>query len=224
MELPHAVAEVLQEAIPEAHEFAQLVGRLVGQPGGRRPLLSGEAGDPQGVDGVGARALQIFAGEAVGPQRVQQGDGKAADDQGGEEGLPVMARRFHGDQRLSGVAEPAEQGLVSGGVLGERRRFQHYRSCLVHHGDDVLLGRHIDPDEAQARPFRRDWSGASEPVLMPTLVHARTPAAPQDTVRVLSTGRRRQSQARGQRLSGATATLSRIPSLLSRGTSPWLSG
>lgn len=56
-------------------------------------------------------------------------------------------------------------------------------------------------DEACAAPFRRGWSGASEPVLMPTRGHARTPAAPQDTVRVSSTRRGRLSQARGQRLS-----------------------
>src|SRR5581483_4321501 len=107
----------------------------------------------------------------------------------------IMARRFHGHQRVTGGAEAVEQLLVSLGVFGEGGRLEAHGPGLVHHRDDMLLGRHIDPDEAHARPFRRGTSGASEPVLMPTLVHARTPTAPQDTVRVLSTGRGRQSQA-----------------------------
>jgi hypothetical protein len=224
MELPQAVAEVLHEAIPEADQFTQYLGRPVGQPRRGRPLLRGEAGDPERVDGVGLRPPQVLPREPVGPQRVQQGDGEAAGHQGGKEVLPVMARRFHGHQRVSRGAEAVEQLLVPLGVLGEGRRLEAHGPGLVHSRHDVLLGRHVDPDEAHARPFRRAGSGASEPVLMPTLVHARTPAAPQDTVRVLSTGRGRQSQARGQRLSHATATLSRIPSLVSRGYHPWLCG
>jgi hypothetical protein len=56
--------------------------------------------------------------------------------------------------------------------------------------------------------------GASDPVLGLTLVHARTPAAPQDTVRVVSTGRGRHSHSRGLRLTRGSATLPRIPSAL----------
>ena len=55
---------------------------------------------------------------------------------------------------------------------------------------------------------------------MLTLVHARTPGAPQDTVRAWNTGRGRQSTTRGQRrcLSQHTTTLSRIPSAPSETT------
>jgi hypothetical protein len=62
--------------------------------------------------------------------------------------------------------------------------------------------------------------GSSPPVLMLTLVHARTPAAPQDTVRVLSTGRGRQSHNQGPSLKPPAATLSRIPSALRYTRSP----
>jgi hypothetical protein len=84
----------------------------------------------------------------------------------------------------------------------------------------VSLRRHIDPHEAHSHPFRRARSGASQPVLMLTLVHARTPTAPQDTVRVVSTGRGRQSHNRGPSLKPNAATLSRIPSALRYTPSP----
>src|SRR5262249_23711463 len=55
---------------------------------------------------------------------------------------------------------------------------------------------------------------ASEPVPLPTLVHAgtRRNRRPQDAVRAQDTGRGRQSQPRGQCLGPTPATLSRIPS------------
>jgi hypothetical protein len=44
VELPHPVAEVLDQAIAKPDEFAQLLGSTVGPPGGGRPLLGREAG------------------------------------------------------------------------------------------------------------------------------------------------------------------------------------
>jgi hypothetical protein len=73
---------------------------------------------------------------------------------------------------------------------------------------------YIDAHAAHSQPFRRGRSGASQPGLRLTLVHARTPGAPQDTVRVLSTGRGRQSHNRGRTLKPYAATPSRIPSAL----------
>ena len=77
---------------------------------------------------------------------------------------------------------------------------------------DAALRAHIDAHKAHPDPFRRVVVGASRPVRLLTLVYARTPAAPQDTVRAWSTGRGRQSESRGPTLKRVTATLSRIPS------------
>lgn len=214
MELAPAVAKVLDQAIAEPDELPQLLGRAVGQTGGGWALLGREAGDPQGVDGVGLCAPQVLAGEPARAEGVEQGDGEVLGHQGDEQVLPVMAGRLHGDQRAGGRPEQTQELLVPCGILGEGCRLEEHGVCLVDPGHDMPLGGHIDPHEAHSRPFRRGWSGASEPVLMLTLVHARTPAAPQDTVRVLSTGRGRQSHRRGLSLQHAAATLSRIPSAL----------
>jgi hypothetical protein len=111
---------------------------------------------------------------------------------------------------LPGLLGDEGAAMRSDGV--DRVKELPHTSRLVHARGHVPFGGHIDPHEAHSHPFRRGWSGASEPVPMLTLVHARTPGAPQDTVRVLSTGRGRQSLGRGHSLKGVTATLSRIPS------------
>jgi hypothetical protein len=87
-----------------------------------------------------------------------------------------------------GAPSTPEKLVVPVGVFGEGCRLDEDLIGLVDHRDDMPLHRHIDAYEAHSHPFRRGRSGASEPVLMLTLVHARTPAAPHDTVRVLSTG------------------------------------
>jgi hypothetical protein len=197
VQLPHPIPEVLAQPIAEPDELPQFLDRAIGQPAGRRPFLRREARDPHRIDRVGLRALQVLAGEAACPQRVQQCDGEAGRDQRGEQILPVMAGRLHGNQGVGGPAEHPEQLGVPVGVC-----------------DDMPLRRHIDAHEAHLHPFRRGQSGASVPMLMLTLVHARTPGAPQDTVRVLSTGRGRQSHNRGRSLKPSAATLSRIPSAL----------
>jgi hypothetical protein len=65
-ELAHTVAKILDQAIAEPHELAQLLGGPIRQAARRRALLGGEAGDPQGIDGIGLRALQLLASEAPG--------------------------------------------------------------------------------------------------------------------------------------------------------------
>ena len=60
VQLPHAIAEVLQQPLPQAHQFAQLFGRGIGQPGGRGLFLGGEAGEAERINGIGLGALQIL--------------------------------------------------------------------------------------------------------------------------------------------------------------------
>ena len=214
VQLPHPVPKVLAQPIAEPHQLAQFLRRSIGQPAGWRPLLRGEPRDPHRIDRIGLSPLQVLAREAPRPQRVQQRHGEAGRDQRGEQILPVMAGRLHGDQGVGGCPEHSEQLGVPVGVFGERRCLEEDSVALIDHGNHVPLRRHIDAHKAHAQPFRRGRSGASLPVLMLTLVHARTPTAPQDTVRVVSTGRGRQSHNRGPSLKPNAATLSRIPSTL----------
>ena len=71
MQLPQAIAEVLDQAIAEAHELAQFLGGRVRHAGRRRPLLRAEAGEAQRVDRVGFGAHEILAGQAVRAQRIE---------------------------------------------------------------------------------------------------------------------------------------------------------
>src|SRR4029450_4139637 len=212
VELAHTVAEVLAPAVAKPDELAQFFRRSIRQPTGRWTLLGGEARDPHRIDRIGLGPVQTPPGEAAPPHRVQQADGKTSRDQRGEEILPVMARRLHGDQGVGGRAEHPEQLGVPIGVFGEGRRLNETAVSFAAPGDDMSPRCHIDAHEAHSHPFRRDRSGASPPVLLLTLVHARTPAAPQDPLRVLRTGRGRQSHNRGPSLKPPAATLSRIPS------------
>jgi hypothetical protein len=66
VQLPGAVAEVLHEPVAQPDELAQVLGRGLGQPRRRRPLLGGEAGDAERVDRVGLGAFEVLAGEASG--------------------------------------------------------------------------------------------------------------------------------------------------------------
>jgi hypothetical protein len=75
------------------------------------------------------------------------------------------------------------------------------------------LQRSFAGTQAHRFPFRWGKAGASMPVPLLVLVHARTRQAPRDTVRALNTGRGRRSSLRGLGLKQSTATLSRIPSL-----------
>jgi hypothetical protein len=213
VKLAHAITEVLHQPVTQANELAQLLGGGVGQPRGRGALLCGEAGDAQGVDGVGLGALQILAGEAMGAQRIEQRHREAACGQRGKQILPVMAGGFHGHQHFARRTEHGEQFLIARGVLGEGRRFDLHRAVRADHRDHVGLGGDVDSGESHKPSWRRRKSGASEPVRTSTLVHARTRRCrPRDTVRTSRTGRGRQSHARGRCLSAGAATLSRIPS------------
>ena len=58
MELTDTVAEVGDQAVAMADQFAQLVGGGIRQPGHGRALLGAEAGNAQRVDGVGLGARQ----------------------------------------------------------------------------------------------------------------------------------------------------------------------
>lgn len=212
MQLPDAIAEILLQAHAQADQLAQIVGGDIGERRGGRMLLMSKARDTEGIDGVGLRTGQLFGGEPRRPQRVEEGDGKALRAQRGEEILPIVARGLHGDQGLLGRPEHAEQLGVAIGVLAEPHGGVERPSLVVHDGRDMALGADVDPHESHTRrPFPREDAGASEPVPMLVLVHARTSATPRDTVRALDTGRGRRPQNRGQSLNRPAATLSRIP-------------
>ena len=216
VELPHAVAEVLDEAVAQPHELAQLLGGGVGDPRRRGPLLPREARDPQGVDRVGLGPLQVLAGEAVGPERIDERDREAAGQEVRDEIAPVVAGRLHGDQHPLRRAEQLEELRVARRVLVEGRRTHEHLLGLVHDRDHVRLRRDVDPCVAHfAPPVRRGGPGASEPATLLTLVHARTRVrAPQEPVRALVAGRGRRSHTRGLRPKGGNAaTLSRLSSI-----------
>ncbi len=183
MELADAIAEVLDQTISQPDEFAQLLGRAVGQAAGRRPLLSPKAGQAEGIDGIRLGALQIFLRKAMGPQRVDQGDRDALGCQRGEDILPVVAGGLHDHQQVRGSPQPVNQAGVALRVFGDGGRLDQHGSGLINHGDHVSFGGDINPREAHTYPLRRARPGASAPVLVLGLVHARTALPPQDTVR-----------------------------------------
>src|SRR5205814_10412912 len=87
--------------------------------------------------------------------------------------------------------------VVTSSILGKGRGSEHNRAIIGEHSDHVGLRGNVNTGEAHTTSWRRRKSGASEPVLLPTLVHARTRLRrPRDTVRASSTGRGRQSHSR----------------------------
>src|SRR3970282_1261425 len=150
---------------------------------------------------------------AARPHRVEQGDGEPLGGEHGEEVLPVVARGLHGDEQVLRAPEEGPQGLVARGILPEGGGVDEQRPVLVHEGGGGELARDADPGEAHRPPSRRGNPGASMPVPLLVLVHARTPQAPRDTVRALNTGRGRDSSLRGLGLKHSAATLSRCPPL-----------
>ena len=127
MQLADAIPEVLDQAVPEPDELAELLGRGVGELGGRWALLGPEAGQAEGIDGIGLRPLQVLAGEPMRAQWIDQRHGDAVGGQGGEQVLPVVAGRLHDDE-VRRRPEPVQQVGISRGVLSERRRLD---VCLL---------------------------------------------------------------------------------------------
>ena len=212
MELTDTVAEVGDQAVTMADQFAQFVGGGIRQPGRGRPLLGAETGNAQRVDGVGLGALQIFAGEAPGPQRIEQRHRVAVRRQRGEQVAPVMSGRLHrhqGDRRL---AEQGEQLGIARRILGNPGGFDGHRAIGGHRRHDVTVRSDIDTDIAHADPDLLIRRGASPQTSMLTLVHARTTveAAPPDTVRARDAGRGRRSHSRGCCLNPFPTTLSQL--------------
>src|SRR5262249_54183938 len=120
---------------------------------------------------------------------------------------------LEGDEQVLGSSQQAQELLVARSVLAERGRLEQGGASIVDGGDHVRLRGNVDPHVLHVGPLRRRLPGASVPVPLLVLVHARTrPCRPRDTVRALGTGRGRQSHPRGPRLKGAATTLSRFPS------------
>ena len=220
MQLAHPVVEVLAQPVAVADELAQALGRRVVQPGGRGTLLEGEPREALGVDRVGLGALEARVLEAPGGERVQERHVMPGDGQHGEEVLPVVPGRLHGDQRRR-RPERREQRVVAAAILRDRHGPPDRRAGRVEPRQHVALGCDVDACE-HGPSFAARRRGASEPTPMLTLVQARTQAGkawPQDTVRARSAGRGRQSHSRGRSLNPLTATPSQQPVRhLSRGS------
>ena len=150
----------------------------------------------------------------MGAQGIEQGDAMPGRDQDREQILPIVTGRLHGDQHLARGAEQGERLLIAQVVLGERSRFQGHRAVGRDDGQDVSFGCDVDAGKAHTASWRRRKSGASEPVLKSTLVHARTRCSrPRDTVRTPSTGRGRQSHFRGHCLQRRNGDPLPVPSM-----------
>ena len=135
----------------------------------------------------------------MGPQRIEQRHGKAFRDEIRKEILPVMPCRLHRNQRVGGVPHHCSQLPIALGIFLERCGRRQHGPILSYDRNDMPFSSNINPHVPHSAPLRREDAGASEPVLMLTLVHARTVRPPQDTVRALNTGRGRHSTRRGQR-------------------------
>jgi hypothetical protein len=217
VQLADPVVEVPADPVAVHDELAQGLVGAAGQARRPRPLLERQPGEAPGVDGVGLGALQARLLEAAGEQRVEQRDMVARRCQDGEQVLPVVAGRLHGDQ-YGRRAERAERGVVAGPVLGERQGLADRLARVVEAGEHVALGCDVDACEhgtsSVGRTCTDQCQGASEPTFMPVLVQAGTPAGkarPRDTVRAANAGRGRQSHARGRSPERHAATLSQQP-------------
>ncbi len=213
VQLADAVVEILAQPVAVADQLAQSLGDLVVQVGGGRALLEGQAGEAGGIDGVGLGAFEAGLLEAAGDQRVEERHVMAGRGEHGEEVFPVMAGRLHDDED-GWRPERAEQGVVALAVLGDGDGLADRGACVVETGEDVALGRDIDPCEHDPSCCNRQRLEASAPAFMPILVEARTragKAVPQDPVRAWNAGRGHQSHARGMTPKRAAATLSQLP-------------
>ena len=211
VELADAVVEVLPDTVAMADQLAHRLGRGIVQLRRLGPLLEGETGDARGVDRVGLGALQRAVLEAAGLERIEQGDVMAGGGENGVEVLPVMARRFHGDQHRR-RPEQAQQRVIALPVLGNGHWLAKRHALRVQAREHVALRG--DVDSSKHGTLLPDIGlRASEPASMPALVQARTPArqAPPDTVRAKNAGRGRQSHCRGRCLHRDAATLSQRP-------------
>src|SRR5262249_11254733 len=145
--LANPVVEVLLEPVAETNQLTQLLGHGVRQAARCRPLLSSEARDAEGINCIGLGALEILSSEAVSPQWIEQRDRETIGHQEGEQVLPVVASRFHRDERLIAGADELEQLGVASDVLGELFGLHQHLGSLVDYGDNMCFRRDIDSNE-----------------------------------------------------------------------------
>ncbi len=72
MELPRAVAKVLEEAGPQTDELAQIPRCDIREQRGRRPLLLTETCQPESIDRVRLGPDQVLLGKAPSTQRIAE--------------------------------------------------------------------------------------------------------------------------------------------------------
>src|SRR5262249_17716364 len=150
--------------------------------------------------------------ERAGAQRVDQRHGVPLGGETSEKVLPVVPCSLQCDQAVARLSQEAEQLFMPAGILTKLGGAHFDLTMLVHGSNYVRLRSDVDPDKTDALPSRREAPGASGPLSLLPLVHARPPATtarPLDTVRALNTGRGRHSHGRGHSLKERTATLSR---------------
>src|SRR5207247_3577309 len=97
MELPRAVAKILEEAGPQTDELAKIPRGDIREQRGRRPLLSTETCQPESIDRVRLGPDQVLLGKAPSTQRLNEGNRKALRGEHREQILPVMPGRLHDD-------------------------------------------------------------------------------------------------------------------------------
>ena len=212
MQLADPIVEILPQPVAMADQLAQNLGRLVVHPGWCGPLLECQTREAGGVDRVCLGVFETGILQAPGEQWVEQRDLVPGRGQRGEQVLPVVSGRFHGDQHRR-RAESTQQRLVTFSILADGDRFADRPALCVQPRQHVAFGRNVDAGEHDPSVMCQR-PGASEPASMLTLVQARTQtgkAWPQHTVRAANAGRGRQSHAREPRLERAAATLSQQP-------------
>ena len=96
-----------------------------------------------------------------------------------------MPGRFHCHHAILRAAQQLQQLLVTGRIFSDQRRPEQDHAGLIDSCHHVPFRPNIDTDKSQRTQTSSDTRipRSSTPRLTLQLVHARTPAASQDTVR-----------------------------------------
>jgi hypothetical protein len=94
VQLAHAVATVLDEAITVADQFPELLSVLVRQRCGGWAFLLTKPSKPQSVERVGPGACQRFLLEPSGLERIEDGHREPSGNQSGGQVPPIMPCGF----------------------------------------------------------------------------------------------------------------------------------
>ena len=175
MELPDAIAQVLDVAVPQTHELTQLERRAIRQCGRRRSLFGSKLRDAERIHRVRLGAGHVDLREPACLQRIEQRYGKTGCDQRRKQILPIVTGCLERNQGTLSGADQFQELLVAGHVFCEPCGLHQHGAFGVDDRHHVFLRCDVDSDEFHA-PLRRGnhVRGASKPMLMLLLVDART--------------------------------------------------